>query len=60
MSVRVLACECADCLHWEVVQMADGTIHLHCKTCERTHEMDSFTIHEDPINNVKWVQRDKE
>jgi hypothetical protein len=60
MSVKVLACKCADCTHWEIVQMEDGTIHLHCKTCETTDELDAFTLHEKPGNNVKWVERDEE
>jgi hypothetical protein len=58
--VELLACECFDCTHWELVRMPDQSIHLHCKTCERTHSLDAFTIHEDPNNNVKWVARNKE
>lgn len=61
MAVQLLACDCKDCTHWEVVKMlVDDTIHLHCKTCGRTHEMDFFKIHEDPNSQMKWVPRNEE
>jgi hypothetical protein len=58
--IEVLACECYDCRHWEIVRMEDGSIHLHCKSCERRDELDSFTVHEQPGNQVKWVKVDAE
>jgi hypothetical protein len=60
MSVKLLACDCADCTHWEIVKMVDETVHLHCKTCDRTDELDAFTVHEKPGSQMKWVERDKE
>ena len=60
MAVELLACDCNSCTHWEIVREENGSIHLHCKTCERRDELDSFTIHEQPGNQVKWVKRDSE
>jgi hypothetical protein len=60
MAIEILSCDCLDCFHWEVVRLENGTIHLRCKTCERTDELDSFTVHEQPGNQVKWVKVDAE
>lgn len=60
MQVELLACDCADCTHWEIVRESDGKIHLHCKTCQRRDELDSFTVHEKLGNKMKWVKVDSE
>jgi len=54
---RILACDCKDCTHWEIVQTADSKTHLHCKTCGRRDELDSFTVHERPGSKMRWIER---
>lgn len=54
---HILACNCKDCTHWEIVQTADGKTHLHCKTCGRRDELDSFTLHERPGTKMLWIER---
>lgn len=60
MSVELLACDCSDCFHWEIVRMSDGSVHLHCKTCERRDELDNFTVHEQAGSQMRWVTREAE
>lgn len=54
--VRILVCKCSACTTWEIVEMLDGAHHLKCVTCGRTDEVDSFTLHDKPGNNVQWVE----
>lgn len=58
--IELLTCNCTDCTHWQIVRDKDGKIHLHCKTCDRRDEMDSFTVHVQPGNQVKWVPAESE
>ena len=51
----VLACNCGDCLHWEIIkEHNDADLHLLCKTCGKEFHaanLDSFT-------ELKWVERE--
>jgi hypothetical protein len=58
--VYLLACDCDSCVAWEIVKLADGSIHLHCKTCERRDELDSFVVHEKPGSQMRWITREEE
>jgi len=58
--VYLLACDCKSCTHWEIVRLEDGSVHLHCKTCERRDELDAFTVHEKPGSKMLWVERETE
>lgn len=61
MAIEILACDCADCTHWELVREVEtGKVHLHCKTCQRRDELDSFTVHEQPGSQMRWVKVDSE
>lgn len=57
--IEILVCDCADCTHWEIVRV-DGKVHIHCKTCERRDELDSFTVHEKPGSKMRWVESESE
>lgn len=52
---KVLACDCADCLHWEVVETEHG-IHLHCKTCGHRFPI---TLDTAKHTKLKWVDREE-
>lgn len=61
MKIEILVCDCKDCRHWEIVRdLETGKVHLHCKTCERRDELDSFTVHQKPGSKMKWVSAEKE
>lgn len=53
--VKLLACDCGDCTHWECIMKADDTQVLKCKTCG--HEFDA-KIDVAPHTKLKTVERE--
>jgi len=55
VGTEVLACSCADCLHWEIVRNERG-VHIHCKTCEHRFPVEFYTA---PHTKLSWVEREE-
>jgi Fe2+ or Zn2+ uptake regulation protein len=55
--VKILVCECKDCTHWEIVKDASDRVHLLCKSCGRTDEVDLEISVTQP---ARWIAMQKE
>jgi len=52
--VDVLACDCGDCTHWEVIMLEDDSQILKCKSCG--HEFEA-TVDVAPHSKIITISR---